>query len=55
MPNERMVFSYTLGTNYSCNIFLHTDHIKKVWSKFFTVKEIIYEGTIMQDVVILSK
>lgn len=55
MPKERMVFAYTSGTNYSCNIFLHTDHINKVWSKFFTIKNIVYEGTIMQDVVILSK
>jgi hypothetical protein len=55
MPRERMVFSSSSSIDYSCNIFLHTAHIEKVWSKFFEIKEIIYEGTILQDVVILHK
>jgi SAM-dependent methyltransferase len=54
MLNRRIVFPYASGNDYSCNIFLHSDHIVKNWSKFFTVKQIIHGGHSYQDVVILT-
>jgi hypothetical protein len=55
MPRDRIAFPYYPGIDYSCNVFLHSNHIKRLWTKFLHLEEIIYDGTILQDVVIMRK
>jgi SAM-dependent methyltransferase len=55
MPEERIVCSYAPGLDYSCNIFLRNDYIKKVWNKFLKVKDIIFGAQDYQTAVVVSK
>jgi SAM-dependent methyltransferase len=55
MPQERLVFPYRPGIDYSCHVFFHSNYIKRVWAKFLHVEKIIYNGTILQDVVVMRK
>ncbi|MBA4374171.1 MAG: hypothetical protein C0402_15075 [Thermodesulfovibrio sp.] len=56
MPMERIVFEYNTESNdYNCNIFHHSQYIKKYWGKWFDVREVIFQGHGYQTVVVLRK
>lgn len=55
MPREKTVLYWDNAQNYNCNVFHHTDYIKREWGRFFDVEEIIPCGSGYQDVVLLRK
>jgi len=55
MPREKTVLFWNNAANYNCNVFHHTDYIKREWGRFFDVAEIIPCGSGYQDVVLLRK
>lgn len=55
MPREKTVLYWGNTRNYNCNVFHHTDYIKREWGRFFDVEEIIPAGSGYQDVVVLRK
>lgn len=55
MPREKTVLYWDNAQNYNCNVFHHTDYIKREWGRFFDVVEIIPCGSGYQDVVLLRK
>lgn len=55
MPREKTVFYWDNAVNYNCNVFHHTDYVKREWGRFFDVAEIIPGGSGYQDVVLLRK
>jgi SAM-dependent methyltransferase len=55
MPREKTVLYWDNAKNYNCNVFHHTDYIKREWGRFFNIEEIIPCGSDYQDVVLLRK
>ena len=55
LPREKTVLYWDNAQNYNCNVFHHTDYIKREWGRFFVVEEIIRCGSGYQDVVVLRK
>lgn len=55
MPREKTVLYWDNAQNYNCNVFHHTDYIKREWGRFFDIEEIIPCGSDYQDVVVLRK
>lgn len=55
MPREKTVLFWDNAQNYNCNVFHHTDYIRREWGRFFEVKDIIPGGSGYQDVVLLQK
>jgi SAM-dependent methyltransferase len=57
MPAERMVFTYNEDSiEHNCNVFAHTDYIRRCWGKWFDIVEIApgaHHG--FQTVVVLRK
>jgi SAM-dependent methyltransferase len=54
MPNERLVFPYREGIDYSCNTFFRSDYLRRIWGKFFSVDNIIFGAHAHQTGVVLS-
>jgi ubiquinone/menaquinone biosynthesis C-methylase UbiE len=41
LPEERLVFDYNPNSiEHNCNVFMHSDYIRRVWGKWFEVVEI---------------
>ncbi len=55
LPREKTVLYWDNAQNYNCNVFHHTDYVKREWGRFFDVEEIIGGGSGYQDVVLLRK
>lgn len=55
MPREKMIFRTSQDRSYSSNVFLHTDHVRRVWGRFFEVLEILPRPQGFQDVAILRR
>jgi SAM-dependent methyltransferase len=55
MPREKTVLYWDNAQNYNCNVFHHTDYIRREWGRFFEIEEIIDCGSDYQDVVLLRK
>ncbi|VWB22177.1 class I SAM-dependent methyltransferase [Burkholderia lata] len=55
LPSERLVFSHGRGIEYSCNVFHHTDYIRRIWGKFFGIKEILIGEHGYHAVAVLTK
>ena len=54
-PDDKFVSRYFANKSYSSNVFYKIEYIKKVWGKFFEIKEIIPMGSLYQTVLILQK
>lgn len=56
MPEERLVYEYNTSSNeYNCNVFHHSDYIRRVWSKWLKVVEILPGIHGHQSAVVLEK
>lgn len=55
LPHERVVFAVKGATVYGKNVFHSTDYLRRVWGRFFEIREIYREGAYYQDVVLLRK
>lgn len=55
MPRPKTVLTWDTGQSYNANVFHHTDYVRREWSRFFEVLEIIPRGSVYQDVVLLRK
>lgn len=55
MGADREVFRWKRTGNYLCNVFHHTDYVRRTWGRFLEVVEIVREGSDYQDVVILRR
>jgi ubiquinone/menaquinone biosynthesis C-methylase UbiE len=57
MPSDRLVFAYRPNSiEYNCNVFFHTDYIRKCWGRWFEIidiKPLAHDG--FQTVVFLRK
>lgn len=54
-PGEKFVSRWHEDKSYSSNVFYKMEYIKKVWGKFFDIKEVIPGGSAYQTVLILQK
>lgn len=54
LPKDKTVFKWD-GNNYNTNVFHSKDYVFREWGRFFDVKEIIRNGSVYQDVVVLQK
>lgn len=54
MPQDRIVLAYK-NQVYNSTLFHHSDYIKRVWSRYLTVVDIIENCFDIQDMVILRK
>lgn len=56
MPQERLVFEYCDTTNeYNCNVYHHTDYIRREWAKWLDVADILDGIHYGQSAVVLRK
>ena len=55
MDQERMVFSWPLGTSYNCSVFHTRSYIRSAWGRFFEILDIVRGASEYQDAVILRK
>lgn len=54
-PGEKFVSRWHEDKSYSSNVFYQLEYIKKVWGKFFDIKEVIPGGSAYQTVLVLQK
>jgi hypothetical protein len=55
-PQDRLVFEYAPDSiDYNCNIFHHSDYVKRRWSKFLSIVNIIPREHSYQTAVILQE
>ncbi|QNA43841.1 class I SAM-dependent methyltransferase [Lacibacter sediminis] len=54
-PNEKFISRWQNNKSYTSNVFYRLSYIEHVWSKFFSIKEIIPNGSNYQTVLILQK
>lgn len=54
-PGEKFVSRWHEDKSYSSNVFYKLDYLKKVWTKFFDIKEVIPGGSAYQTVLVLQK
>jgi SAM-dependent methyltransferase len=55
LPKEKTVLYWDTAQNYNCNVFHHTDYVRREWGRFFDIAEIIPAESGYQDVVLLRK
>jgi len=55
MENDKIIFRWRNDQSYSSNVFLHHDHIKKVWGRYFDVLEVSPKYPGFQDSLLLQK
>jgi SAM-dependent methyltransferase len=56
MPGERLVFDYNPESNeYHCNVFHHSDYVRRRWGKWFEVVAIRPRAHTYQTAVVLRK
>ncbi len=56
MPEERLVYEYSPNSNeYNCNVFHHVNYIRRIWSKWLKVVDILPGIHGHQTAVVLEK
>ncbi|MCH6206664.1 class I SAM-dependent methyltransferase [Brucella ciceri] len=55
LPKEKTVYWWQTRTVYNSTVFHTTDYLRREWSRFFNVIEIIPNGSTYQDVIVLQK
>jgi SAM-dependent methyltransferase len=56
MPGERLVFDYDPDSNdYNCNVFHHSDYIRRRWHKWLNITSVIPGGHGYQTVIVCEK
>lgn len=54
MPHQKLIYHWNSGC-YGANVFYHTDYIVNVWGSYFEILDIVKEGCLCQEVIILRK
>ena len=56
MPAQRMVFDFSNGIEYNCNVFVSSDYVRSHWSKWLEVIDIQFRAHLgFQTAVVLRK
>jgi SAM-dependent methyltransferase len=55
MEGERVVYRWYTRTSYAANVFHTIDYIRATWGRFFEIVDMIRQGHILQDVVLLKR
>lgn len=55
LPDKRSVYRFTQSGSYRAQVFHSNNYIKRVWGRFFDIKEILPFHHNLQSVVILQK
>lgn len=55
MPEDRLVYRFSQSGPYRAQVFHSNDYLRRVWGRFFTIKEILPLHHGLQTVVVLTK